>query len=190
MYYRKKPLVIQAVQFDGTGGMPEVELHMIDSDTDWICQTCGNPSSMHGNVKTLEGYHIACPGDWIITGISGEHYPCKPDIFEKTYEAVESESCDCGEGALQTIDLDFGQALRYLKAGKKVARVGWNGKGQFLYIIKGTELQSGLKYGFGESQGEPQFVDVLCMKSAQNTLVVGWLASQTDMLANDWQVVE
>ena len=40
-------------------------------------------------VKTLEGEHIASPGDWIITGVKGERYPCKPDIFASTYEAVE-----------------------------------------------------------------------------------------------------
>ena len=43
----------------------------------------------HGWVDTLEGGHIVCPKDWIITGVNGEHYPCKPDIFEMTYEAVE-----------------------------------------------------------------------------------------------------
>lgn len=40
-------------------------------------------------VETLEGYLKVSPGDWIITGINGEKYPCKPDIFEKTYEKVE-----------------------------------------------------------------------------------------------------
>ena len=43
----------------------------------------------HGWIDTLEGGHIVCPGDWIITGVKGEHYPCKPDIFEMTYEPVE-----------------------------------------------------------------------------------------------------
>lgn len=43
----------------------------------------------HGWIDTLEGGHIVCPGDWIITGVKGENYPCKPDIFEMTYEPVE-----------------------------------------------------------------------------------------------------
>jgi hypothetical protein len=42
-----------------------------------------------GWVQTLEGGHIVTPGDWIITGVKGEHYPCKPDIFEMTYEVDE-----------------------------------------------------------------------------------------------------
>ena len=87
--YRKKPVVVDAIQFDGVGDIPELELHMIDSDDDRQCQQCGEKARSHGNVKTLEGYHIACPGDYIITGIRGEHYPCKPDIFEATYELAE-----------------------------------------------------------------------------------------------------
>lgn len=49
---------------------------------------CGRMFHDHGWIDTLEGGHIVCPGDWIITGVNGEHYPCKPDIFEKTYEPV------------------------------------------------------------------------------------------------------
>ena len=46
-------------------------------------------------IETLEGIHRADPGDWIITGVKGEQYPCKPDIFEQTYEPVP-ESVPCG----------------------------------------------------------------------------------------------
>jgi hypothetical protein len=86
--------------------------------------------------------------------------------------------------------MNFGQAVEALKNGKRVARKGWNGQGMFLYLIKSTELQSGLEYGYGEYEGEPQFVDTVCMRTAQNTLVVGWLASQTDILAEDWEVLD
>ncbi|HFK1403119.1 TPA: DUF2829 domain-containing protein [Bacillus cereus] len=82
--------------------------------------------------------------------------------------------------------MDFGSALELLKQGERVAREGWNGKDMFLYLIKGNELSKGLKYGYGEYVGEPSFVDTIAMKTAQNTIVVGWLASQSDMLANDW----
>lgn len=44
---------------------------------------------LHGWIDTLEGGHTVCPGDVIITGVAGEMYPCKPDIFAKTYEPVE-----------------------------------------------------------------------------------------------------
>lgn len=57
------------------------------------CTYCGGRTHDHGWIDTLEGGHRVCPGDWIITGIKGEHYPCKPDIFAATYEAVvEGES--------------------------------------------------------------------------------------------------
>ncbi|MBX9754555.1 MAG: hypothetical protein K2X80_07345 [Pseudomonadaceae bacterium] len=49
------------------------------------CKHCSALMSGHGWIDTLEGGHIVCPGDWIITGIKGENYPCKPDIFTATY---------------------------------------------------------------------------------------------------------
>lgn len=52
------------------------------------CQHCGNIMHHHGWIDTLEGGHIVCPGDWIITGVRGERYPIKASIFEETYEAV------------------------------------------------------------------------------------------------------
>ena len=59
------------------------------------CKHCGKLWQQHGWIDTLEGGHIVCPGDMIITGVAGEKYPCKPDIFEKTYEPTEAAR---GEG--------------------------------------------------------------------------------------------
>lgn len=56
------------------------------------CKHCGCVMHDHGWIDTLEGGHTVCPGDWIITGIKGELYPCKPDIFEATYEPVAEGS--------------------------------------------------------------------------------------------------
>ena len=53
------------------------------------CKHCGKIMHEHGWIDTLEGGHIVCPGDYVITGVKGEHYPCKPDIFDATYEVVE-----------------------------------------------------------------------------------------------------
>lgn len=50
-----------------------------------VCEQCSRPMADHGWIDTLEGGHIVCPGDWIITGVQGEKYPCKPDIFAATY---------------------------------------------------------------------------------------------------------
>ena len=83
-------------------------------------------------------------------------------------------------------EMNFGHALELIKRGEKVARKGWNGKGMFLFIAAGKEFES-------ENLGDklPEIInDVICMKTAQNTLCIGWLASQTDMLAEDWKIVE
>lgn len=79
MKFRKKPVVIDATLWFKMGDHPNVEpLFSFDPE-----------NKNYGWIKTLEGGHVVTPGDWIITGVHGEHYPCKPDIFEKTYEAVE-----------------------------------------------------------------------------------------------------
>ena len=74
MKYRKKPVIIEAVQWFKHGDHPMVKKHF---------------KSDMGYIDTLEGAHIVTPGDWIITGVKGEFYPCKPDIFELTYEVAE-----------------------------------------------------------------------------------------------------
>jgi len=91
--YKKKPVVIEAWKWP-ENEVPEAKISMIDSDFDWICKECGHLAHEHGNCPTLEGYHIVCPGDMIIKGIKGEFYPCKPDIFEKTYEKVEESEVE------------------------------------------------------------------------------------------------
>ena len=85
----------------------------------------------------------------------------------------------------ETDNMTFGLALEALKKGKKVARMGWNGKGMYLFLAAGEDLTNCLSKG-----DMPQCVDSICMKTAQNTIVIGWLASQTDMLAEDWILVE
>jgi hypothetical protein len=73
MKFRKKPVVIEATQWFKDGDHPAVEKW---NDGEY-------------RIRTLEGAHIVTPADWIITGVKGEHYPCKPDIFDATYERVE-----------------------------------------------------------------------------------------------------
>jgi hypothetical protein len=88
--YRKKPVVVEAVQWLKHGDNDSVSRYteiVLDCDNE-VCPICGHVYSEHGLIGTLEGAHIVCPGDWIITGVQGEKYPCKPDIFVKTYELV------------------------------------------------------------------------------------------------------
>ena len=85
--------------------------------------------------------------------------------------------------------MNFGAALEKCLQGYSISRKGGNGKGQFVYLISGQDLSRGLQYGYGEYEGEPTFTDVLAIKTAHNQIQVGWLASQSDMLAEDWYVV-
>ena len=77
--YRKKPVVIEAIQWTGQN-VEEVEAFFNDGQDDDLLR--GGPIV----IETYEGEATAQVGDWIIKGIKGEFYPCKPDIFEATYE--------------------------------------------------------------------------------------------------------
>lgn len=114
--FRKRPIVIEAIQWFKNGDHPDDDCTMITPPEKYRgepgfsmepfksegkvvryfrrpdvrgvqpCDHCRSAMYSHGWIETLEGGHIVCPGDWIITGIAGERYPCKPDIFEATYE--------------------------------------------------------------------------------------------------------
>lgn len=108
--FMKKPIEIEAHQWFKNGD------HPLDSDPHYVgreqfhdgkegylvryyrhpqvegatlCDQCHIRFHEHGWLDTLEDGHRVCPGDWIITGIKGEMYPCKPDIFEETYEELQ-----------------------------------------------------------------------------------------------------
>ena len=91
MKYRKKPVVIEAVQWNKPGDHKDVihpipsHLHMAMNGNEVSVSGATEKLAM-GAIKTLEGWHIVTPGDWIITGVKNELYACKPDIFEATYE--------------------------------------------------------------------------------------------------------
>ena len=80
MKFRKKPIEIEAMQWTG-GNLEEIGAFMPEA--------AYTVSGERLTIATLEGAHLASLGDWIIKGVHGEYYPCKPDIFAKTYE-----SCD------------------------------------------------------------------------------------------------
>ena len=107
MKYRKKPVVIEATQWFKNGDHPEdgterftegpyvgqlyegkvVRYYRLpDLSGGVMCKHCANTMHVHGWIDTFEGGHIVCPADFIITGIKGERYPCKPDIFAATYD--------------------------------------------------------------------------------------------------------
>ena len=95
-------------------------------------------------------------------------------------------------------DGSFGSAISALKVGKKVARSGWNGKGMWLTlscssskIVKADDIWAPHNREFAIANGgEIQVDPYITMKTAQNTIQSGWLASQADMLADDWVIVD
>ena len=96
------------------------------------------------------------------------------DVFDATYRPVDG--------------LPFGMALELAKQGAHIKRKGWNGEGQFVYLLKGDRIAAGLGYGFGEYLGEPTFADTLILRNTQNQLAT-WVPSIGDLLATDWAVV-
>lgn len=88
MQFRKKPVVIEAEQFSLTAG--PLPFHGLG-----VC--CFGPNGWH--INTLEGPLHISDGDWIIRGVKGEYYPCKPDIFEATYEPVTQSGAAAEETA-------------------------------------------------------------------------------------------
>jgi hypothetical protein len=114
--YRKRPIVVKASQWWRNGDHPHDDQDMFDYPDEngnvfqrpngegkvvryfrrpdvpgeQTCKHCTRPMHDHGWIDTLEGGHIVCPGDYVITGVKGERYPCKPDIFTATYEPVAS----------------------------------------------------------------------------------------------------
>ena len=79
--YRKKPVVIEAIQWKGDNMYEIITFSEGSDDFGFHEDKC--------SIDTLEGTMTANPSDWIIKGVNGGFYPCKPDIFEKTYEKVE-----------------------------------------------------------------------------------------------------
>ena len=97
--------------------------------------------------------------------------------------------------------MDFGDAIRAMKAGKRVARAGWNGKNMWVALTPGSQFPADMarkghaaRHRADEMNAENGLSITLLphidMRAADGSMVVGWLASQTDMLAEDWSVVE
>jgi uncharacterized protein affecting Mg2+/Co2+ transport len=92
MKYRKKPVVIEAILYNGDNGNElynwsngvVVESPIAEATNDYT-------NGSYVQIKTLEGTMTGIIGDWIIKGVKGEFYPCKPDIFEATYEKADNQ---------------------------------------------------------------------------------------------------
>jgi hypothetical protein len=92
--------------------------------------------------------------------------------------------------------MTFGKALEELKAGNKVRRSGWNGKGMYLWLLPAANIKAEwckephLKRLAEDNGGEIEALGSIRMLTADKKILTGWLASQTDMLCEDWETVE
>lgn len=100
------------------------------------------------------------------------------EVFEEAYRQVDN--------------LNFGIAIELMKKGYKLARKGWNGKGMFIYIQNGTTITKDMarNHILKDIDGDININSHIDMKSADDSIVIGWLASQTDMLSDDWYIVK
>lgn len=190
--YVKKPIAIEAVKWKGfnndeikdfAGDSVKIEV-IREGDAD-----NGIPPSVDCSIETLEGVMKANVGDYIIKGVNGEFYPCKPDIFEKTYDKADDSSVMC-----------FGGAIEVLKQGGAVRRSGWNGKGLMVFKQVPAHIDSDI---IPKMQSLPQSAKDLILKSKgfidytsqcliynENTgRADSWVPSISDVFAEDWEIV-
>lgn len=135
-----------------------------------------------------EGYHVQYLNP---NGSTYDSWSPK-NVFDEAYRSLDG-------------GLTFGDALFFLKQGKKVARKGWNGKGMYLVLrVAGVTWSGDDLSTFPECvkpvpenmksiegiTGVAELLPTICMKTADNKILTGWLASQTDMLCEDWCIVE
>lgn len=191
----------ELVQYGKNQGVPEY------NGMPWSFDYKGH-SITHENdttylIPTLEGNLQMTPNDVLITGIQGEIYPCKKDIFELSYD-------------LSATLVNFGKAVEATKQGKRIARIGWNGKGLFVFkqidsvipyavIEKMQSLPQSVKDVFAERynevtdngnmiiNSEDEFASIrysnqFAIVNPNNT-ICGWTPSPSDAAATDWYIL-
>ena len=189
MKYTNKPVTIEAIQFlDNPETISELS-KFIGVD---IAVSYYNPESPTLEVETPKGYMTAQVGDWIIKGKTGWFTITKSEIFEATFSPAIPQNN-------KPVSLTFGNALEALKRGHRVARQGWNGKGMFLFLLPASDglptkiiHDPALRAVIESELGGDTFdaLGSIRMFTADKKILTGWLASQTDMLSDDWMIVE
>ena len=203
--YRKKPVVIEAwLAKDITYAMSQNwNLGLIPESVKEAYEKGGLVFMTNGeiHIQTLEGTMVAEPTDYIIRGVNGEFYPCKPDIFFKTYDMVDIQA-----GASQYHS--FGEVIKFLTLGYAVTRKGWNGKGLFVFMQVPSQISIDIVPHMQSlpARIKDQFIDRVMTRdkkdefetiSYSNQLAIvhpdntinGWVPSVSDIFANDWIIL-
>ena len=153
---------------------------------------CVDPNNFNQEIGEQVAYDNAFEkmwlpyGFWLHKALAEYDYKLRPPLDSEKLEA-------CDQPEIRLKDMAFGSAITAMKDGHRVARSGWNGKGMFLYYVPENKYpasrnEHGTMIGVFEDDMVP-YGAYIAMKTAQNN-VVPWLASQTDVLAEDWQIVE
>lgn len=173
--FEAKPVIRRAVEISGND-----EFERIDEMTAIL---------IRGNTKLKYTHTVeeTC-GDFIIQEDEGNTYHCPREVFERKYRPMNNTG------------LTFGQAIEAAKSGQRIARSGWNGKNMFVVYMPPLKLpphntaDTARKVNDRTAKwiGEDQPLDCqpyFAMYNAQKEWIPGWLASQSDMLAEDWCVL-
>jgi hypothetical protein len=131
----------------------------------------------YGKINDSEG-GIAKEANGYLVEYENNYISWSPkSVFEEAYKS------DC--------NLSFGHAIELMKKGYKVAREGWNGKSMFIYIQNSSFItkEMGRNEILKNIEGDIKINAHIDMKTADGSITIGWLASQTDMLSNDWVIV-
>lgn len=161
---------------------------------------CVDPNNFNQEIGEKFAYEQAFEkmwtpyGFWLHKALAETDYQSTLNEAQNLIDSYSKrETTESGSVLAETERLSFGDAVAALKEGLRVERAGWNGKGMFLYYVPENKYpasrnEHGTMVGVFEDDMVP-YGAYIAMKTAQNN-VVPWLASQTDVLAEDWQIVE
>lgn len=145
----------------------------------------GNGEEKTANLEMVARM-IPKAGDYYVIQSDGYVYLNPKDVFERKYSSEQPN----------TNSLTFGEAIYHMKMGSRIARAGWNGKNMWLAYSPGAKALPAEKFWAGPNRayavvsgGTADVLPCITMKTATGEILMGWLASQTDMLAEDWQIV-
>ena len=135
--------------------------------------------------QTIRSHHKQNHPGYLVEYTDGYQAWSPADVFEEAYRLTNG--------------MNFGLAIEAMKKGYKVARAGWNGKDMFIYYVAGTCVHrdklrgacaEAVKYAQSDSLDHQSIGGHIDMMAVDGSIVVGWLASQSDMLADDFYVVD
>lgn len=155
--------------------MKYIGMHQVDAEP----MTRGDYSKFNGS--EVQANENPADDGYKITYHDGYVSWCPKAQFE-----ADGRPCD---------GMTFGMAVEAMKRGAKVARKGWNGKGMYIWVMPGSAIKNCPNISdphlaeIDKAEGEIRFLGSIRMRTATGDVLTGWLASQTDMLAEDWEIV-